>query len=256
MERRTGSSGSEWVRSLLSLTTIVLFLLPLSGCSSANQVNQPQASTDPKANALSMKPIASGAVTYVALGDSTGIGIGATEGGYVARLFKRVEIVRRGSSLSNLCFSGATSEDVVRNQLERGVALRPTLVTLGIGINDIGHGIGLDQFSANFEKVLAELTTRTSASILVLNIPDISTAPRIPPPLRDQLVRQIVVFNARIAELTRKHNVALFDIYSSTHESLRAHPEFFSGDGFHPSDAGYEQWAGEVWPVIENALKD
>lgn len=203
-----------------------------------------------------MKPIVSGPVTFVALGDSTGIGIGATEGGYVARLFKRVEVVRPGSSLSNLCFSGATSEDVVSSQLERGLALRPTLVTLGIGINDIGHGIGLDQFAANFEKVLAQLATKTSASILVLNIPDISTAPRIPPALREQLVRQIVVFNARIAELARKHDVALFDIYSSTHESLGAHPEFFSDDGFHPSDAGYEHWTGEVWPVIEKALNE
>src|SRR5687768_2353819 len=66
-------------------------------------------------------PIAPGAITYVALGDSTGSGVGATQGGYVARLFKRIVTHRPGSRLTNLCFSGATTSDVLREQLESGV---------------------------------------------------------------------------------------------------------------------------------------
>ncbi|MEP6921294.1 MAG: SGNH/GDSL hydrolase family protein [bacterium] len=203
-----------------------------------------------------MKHIASGPVKYVALGDSTGVGVGATGGGYVARLFKRIEPVRPGSSLTNLCFSGATSEDVVRNQLQRVLAAQPTFVTLGVGINDLTHGGTIEQFSANYEMILEQLTSKTGAAILLLNLPDVSTAPRIPPPLREQLSRQIISFNARIAELARKYSVAVLDIYSSTHESLGSHPEFFSGDGFHPSDAGYEHWTDEVWPVVEAALRE
>jgi lysophospholipase L1-like esterase len=80
----------------------------------------------------------------VALGDSTGAGVGARDGGYVARLFKRLEERRPESKLSNLCVSGATTSDLVRDQLDRGVALNPDLVTIGIGINDIGHGLTLE----------------------------------------------------------------------------------------------------------------
>src|SRR5688500_11336764 len=82
-----------------------------------------------------------GPVRYVALGDSTGAGVGARNGGYVARLFSRIEAVRSGSTLTNLCVSGATSADVLNRQLERGVAANPNLVTLGIGINEIGRGV-------------------------------------------------------------------------------------------------------------------
>ena len=76
-------------------------------------------------------PIAAGPVVYVALGDSTGTGVGATNGGYVARLFNHIQPIRPGSTLVNLCVSGATSADVLHNQVEAGVAKHPQLVTLG-----------------------------------------------------------------------------------------------------------------------------
>src|SRR6185436_4442012 len=117
-----------------------------------------------------------GPIVYVALGDSTGAGVGARNGGYVARLFQRLVQQRPGSKLSNLCVSGSTTEDVLRGQLEKGVAINPDLVTLGIGINDIGHGMTLDQFSRNYDRILSTLKEKTRAQIVVTNIPDISTA--------------------------------------------------------------------------------
>ena len=42
----------------------------------------------------------------------------------------------------------------------------------------------------------------------------------------------------------------MFDIYTITHQELPAHPEYISGDGFHPSDEGYELWAEHMWPAI------
>src|SRR5215216_1049420 len=108
----------------------------LVGCNQENMVQQ-----------TSDKPMTTGPIVYVALGDSTGAGVGAREGGYVARLFKRLVERRPGSRLTNLCVSGATTADLLRGQLERGVAINPDLVTVGIGINDIGHGLSLDQFS-------------------------------------------------------------------------------------------------------------
>ncbi len=45
-------------------------------------------------------------VVYAALGDSTGAGVGASDGrGYVARLFVRIEHERPRSRLINLCVS-------------------------------------------------------------------------------------------------------------------------------------------------------
>ena len=195
-----------------------------------------------------------GPIVYVALGDSTGAGVGARDGGYVARLFKRLEDRRAGSKLSNLCVSGSTSADLVRDQLERGVALNPDLVTIGIGINDIGHGLTLDQFAKNFDQILSTLKEKTHATIVVTNLPDISSAPRIPNSMRSQYQRQIDEFCKRLEEIANQHGVTIFDIYTITKQELPSHPEYFSADGFHPSDKGYELWATQMWPTLAEAV--
>ena len=195
-----------------------------------------------------------GPIIYVALGDSTGSGVGAREGGYVARLFKQIEERRVDSKLINLCVSGATTSDVLRGQLDRGVTADPDFVTLGIGINDIGHGLTLDQFSRNYEEILGTLKEKTRARIVVTNIPDISSAPRIPGPMRNEYQQQIIQFNRKLEEIAARHGATVFDIYTITTEELPSHPEYFSSDGFHPSDAGYELWAQRMWPTVAQVI--
>jgi acyl-CoA thioesterase-1 len=196
-----------------------------------------------------------GAIVYVALGDSTGAGVGARDGGgYVARLFKRIEERRPGSTLSNVCVSGATTEDLVRDQLEKGVAANPDLVTVGIGINDIGHGLTIEQFSKNYEQILTTLKEKTHAQIVVTNLPDVSSAPRIPSSMKSTYQRQIDQFCQRLEEIAKRHGVTVFDVYSITKDELPSHPEYFSNDGFHPSDAGYELWATHMWPTVAGVI--
>lgn len=201
-----------------------------------------------------MSTMKSGPIVHVALGDSTGAGVGARNGGYVARLFNRLLEHRPGSKLLNLCVSGATTEDVLRGQLQRGIDGSPDLVTLGIGINDIGHGFTIEQFARNYDEILRMLKEKTDATIVVTNIPDISSAPRIPAPMRREYQQQIVRFNERLEEIARRHEVTIFDIHSITRRELAAHPEYFSSDGFHPSDQGYELWASEMWPTIARVI--
>jgi len=156
--------------------------------------------------------------------------------------------------LQNLCVSGATTADVVRGQLEQGVALNPDLVTVGIGINDIGHGLTLEQFSENFEVILSTLKEKTHAQIVVTNLPDVSSAPRIPSVMRSEYQRQIDLFCQRLVEIANRHGVTVFDIYTVTKDELPAHPEYFSADGFHPSDEGYELWATQMWPTVARVI--
>lgn len=198
-------------------------------------------------------PIA-GPVNYVALGDSTGVGVGARNGGYVARLFKRLVAIRPESRLTNLCVNGATTDDVLRGQLDRGIAANPNLVTLGIGINDIGHGVSVDEFARNYEEIIGRLRKETPARIVVTNIPDISSAPRIPEFARLQYQQAIVTFNERLESIASRYEATVFDVHSTTRNQLPSHPEFFSDDGFHPSDGGYELWANEMWPVLARTI--
>jgi acyl-CoA thioesterase I len=194
-------------------------------------------------------------VVYVALGDSTGVGVGAREGGgYPARLFERIERVRPGSRLVNLCVSGATTTDLLREQVGRVRAAGPTLVTLSIGINDLSRQVGVEQFARNYEEIVTRLRGQTDAPVVVSNLPDISHAPAVPVFMREEAGRRIKLFNARIGEVAARHGLALVDTYSKSHAVIPTHPEFFSPDGFHPSDEGYEFWAFEMWPAVKAAV--
>lgn len=195
-------------------------------------------------------------VTYVAVGDSTGVGVGATEGGYPARLLKRIKQEGHAARLVNLCVSGATTEDLLRGQLKPALAARPTLLTIGIGINDVGHQVSAENFARNFEEIVKRLKAGTNASIVVSNLPDISFAPVVPASLREQTRGQINRFNERIAEIVKRYELTLVDAYTETHSVIPTHPEFFSDDGFHPSDAGYEYWAKTMWPAVKAAVDE
>lgn len=194
-------------------------------------------------------------VVYTALGDSTGVGTGAkTGGGYVARLFERIRIERPGARLTNLCVSGATTEDVLRDQVRAAVSSRPTLITLGIGINDLGHGLTAETFAHNFEEIIKRLKEETTASVVVTNIPDISFAPVFAPGERDSTRRRVQLFNEKIHAIAERYKLLIVDAYAETHKVIPTHPEFFSEDGFHPSDAGYEYWVNTMWPVVKKVL--
>jgi acyl-CoA thioesterase-1 len=238
---------------LKTLPVLFLSLWLLTACGAYNSSAPKRGGTTTTQNPSDNR-IQTGPIIYVALGDSTGAGIGARDGGYVARLFKRIVYARPDSRLTNLCFSGATTADVLRDQMNRAKSAAPNLVTVGIGINDIGHGIGLEQFEKNYEEIVSTLVTETNARIVVSNLPDISSAPRIPQLLRSEYHQQIVLFNQKLEEIASRHGATVFDVYSVTHKQLPSHPEYFSSDGFHPSDKGYELWAEAMWPTIAQII--
>lgn len=238
-------------RSDFLVAVMVALFVISAACSRRDSTgrDQPRADTSemPEPTVANFKP---GPIHYLALGDSTGVGVGARNGGYVARLFRRISARRPGSRLTNLCASGATTADVLGSQLDRSLDTNADLITLGIGINDIGHGLAVEEFGRNYEAILSRLKSNTRARVVVTNIPDISTAPQIPAFARRRYHQLIVEFNQRLEEIALRHQVALFDVYTITHQELPAHPEYFSGDGFHPSDEGYELWAEHMWPAI------
>ncbi|MFL5693495.1 MAG: SGNH/GDSL hydrolase family protein, partial [Ktedonobacteraceae bacterium] len=64
-----------------------------------------------------------------------------------------------------------------------------------------------------------------------------------------RMLQQIQHWNAGIATVARQYNVTLVDLYSHGSQ-LTAHPEYISGDGFHPSPSGYVQLANIFWQAI------
>jgi len=187
--------------------------------------------------------------TYLALGDSTGVGVGAREGGgYVERLHRRLLAVRPGASLVNLCQSGAASADVRDDQVPRARRVPASLITLGIGINDVTWQVQEEAFAINLEEIAVALAS-VRAPVILMNIPDLALAPvalRFDAFLYE---RRIEVFNEHVEATAARHHFTHVDLFAAT-KRLRSRAGLFSSDGFHPSAEGYEEWTAQLWPAM------
>lgn len=196
-------------------------------------------------------------VVYLALGDSACTGVGARNGGggYAARLFTYIKREDLNARMVAPCVSGARSENVVRDQIKNLSQVKPTLVTVGIGANDVINFVDIEQFTRNFEEIISRLKSETDSTLIVMNIPDVSLAPVVPPELRALARERVIAFNKRIETIASRENLTVIDLYNKSRE-FSERSEFFSSDGFHPSDAGYDFWAKELWVYVENAIKN
>ena len=196
----------------------------------------------------------SAAVLYVALGDSTVEGVGATSSdrNYVSRLHERLRAVYPSARVVNLGAGGATSADVLLRQLDRAIGLRPDLVTLSIGPNDITTRVSVATYEKNLETILGRLRYETTAVAVVNLIPDLAVTPRFSRSrLREAVGRQTIVFNEALERQGRAHGAELVNLYAASQREVPRQPELISADGYHPSDMGYALWAALVWTGVE-----
>lgn len=196
-------------------------------------------------------------VLYVALGDSSVEGVGASrpEMSYVSRLGDRLRAVYPQARVENFGTGGATSADVRAVQLGRAITARPDLVTLSVGPNDITGRVSLPQYDANVGAILESLASRTRAVVVVNLMPDLAVTPRFrSTPERELVGRLTAQFNDALRRQARAHGAEVVDLYEPSRAEIPARPELVAGDGYHPSDAGYARWAELVWPGIERRI--
>ena len=204
-------------------------------------------------------PTMSSLFRYVALGDSSGVGVGSNaDGGYPERLFRRLRASGINAGILNLCESGATSADLVARQLERGASKRPALVTLGIGSNDVWRMVPPELFGENIRRI-GDALEAARARVVVCNIIDLAHAPAARAAEAwvglggASVTARVREFNAHLDALGRRPRFEVVDLFSFSQRELPAHPEYFCPDGFHPSAAGYDRWAELCWQAVERA---
>ena len=196
-------------------------------------------------------------VLYVALGDSTVEGVGASrqELTYVVRLYERLRAIYPTAQLRNLGVGGSTSADVLAAQVPPAVELAPHLVTLSVGPNDITTRVSVREYEANVRAILTRLARETGAVIVVNLMPDLAVTPRFrDTPQRDLVGRLAAQFNEALARQARAHGAEVVDLFEPSRAEVPARPELVSRDGYHPSDYGYARWAELVWPGIERRI--
>lgn len=188
-------------------------------------------------------------LTYVALGASDSVGVGARvpeRESWVAVLYARLPA---GSRLVNLGVSGSLLRQALDQQLPVALDADPDLVTVWLAVNDLNARVPLDRYTADLDTLLRSLREGSDATILVGNVPDLSTLPSA----SRMNLQPIPRWNAQIEEVVARNGAQLVDLRDAWRE-VAENPEYVSSDGFHPSTAGYVRLADRFFDVAASEL--
>lgn len=199
--------------------------------------------------------VAAQPVVYAALGASDTVGVGADDpvrDGWAPRVYAALP---KGTQFLNLGISGATLRDVLHGEVPPAADAQPRLVTLWGGVNDLRAGVDVATFHQQLDAMLGQLTQsaankHSQITVVVLNIPDLRSLPAFTHVDHLALDAEVRRWNAAIAQSVQAHGAVLVDLYSRWPE-LSSHPEYISGDGFHPSSAGYARIAALVLDALQ-----
>lgn len=193
-----------------------------------------------------------GALSYVAVGASDAVGIGALPltQGYVYRIRAGLAGQGREVTLTNLGLPGATA-DVIRSVTEAYVLSRPApdVVTVWVGANDVVAGRSPEAFREDLHAILASFPETTL--VAVANLPDLSRLLRFEADHDPAVTRaRVLAFNRIIAAEAAKFDDEMVDLSRDGAErSLITRI-----DGYHPNDAGHARIAARFLEVLQPGL--
>lgn len=178
---------------------------------------------------------------YVAIGDSTTEGLDDPDGnggyrGWANRLAERIATQQGSVLYANLAIRGRTTRQILDEQLERAVAMRPDLSTVVSGTNDLIHGrfdpASVEKDVETMQRALIDV----GATVLSFTLPDL--APVMP--LARFLTARTMVLNDVLRRASERSGAILVD--------LAAHPvgsdrRLWSDDRLHANAHGHERIA-------------
>lgn len=226
IRRRAGAMLLLLTLLVITIWGVKLWQLRASGSEYAQWWDQPRVTED--------------GLVYVALGDSTAQGVGASrpDRGYVGLLAEQLrEATGLPVTVINLSRSGGQVRDVVDEQLPLLAGLHPDLVTVGVGGNDIR-----DYDADRFERDVTALVDGLPAGAVIADAPYFmhGTAQRHARQAASTVNRLAVQRGLLPAPLQER----LRD------RGWQAMVTDFAADWFHPNDRGHRVWASAFWDII------
>lgn len=181
---------------------------------------------------------------FAALGDSTTVGVGdpVPGGGWRgwARLLADAMATSYDVSFCNLAVSGATSTSVLAGQLEDGLAHRPTVASLIVGVNDTMRSTWDPTRMRTELMTCAEALRSGGAELLTARFHDHGAVWGLPGVLRRPLGARIEVVNRIYDEVHATYGGLRLDLAACPEIHQRA---FWSVDRLHPSELGHRALA-------------
>ncbi len=150
---------------------------------------------------------------YVAIGDSFTEGIGDPEpgvpGGHRGWADRVAEVLARGSddfAYANLAIRGRLIQQIIDEQVEPALALRPDLITISAGGNDvIRPGTDPDEISSRFEYAIQRLG-RDRATIVLFTGVDVGFSP-----VFRGIRGKVAIYNENLRSIAAAHDCIVAD---------------------------------------------
>lgn len=196
-------------------------------------------------NVSPLLPAREGRRVFVALGDSFTEGVGDRDErlpngvrGWADRVAEKLAKAEPGWEYANLAIRSKRLRHIISEQLEPALAMKPTLVTLYAGGNDI-LDIGTDMAALmdGYEDLVARLAG-SGATVVLFTGYDIKISAVL-----ELLKKRNTVYNQRVRLVAAKYNAVLVDYWCLNAFQDR---RMWDSDRLHMSKAGHKYLAGRV----------
>ncbi|WP_159845134.1 SGNH/GDSL hydrolase family protein [Nocardia sp. CY41] len=183
---------------------------------------------------------------YAVLGDSIAQGVGDPSPGYepvgwADRVATVLTAAHPGLAYLNTGRIGATSAQVLAEQLPAVLEFQPDLVHLSCGGNDLFlPGGDLTELRTNLDTLFATLT-RTGAQVVTFTLADVWEVERMAAmrPMRERMA----ALNDMVRELAAHYDALLLELWD---HPLRLRPDLMSADLIHFSMSGHAVLASDM----------
>jgi lysophospholipase L1-like esterase len=190
--------------------------------------------------------------TYVAMGDSFTAGVKDDEPRWADEVARALGPDTR---YENLAWVGATSKDVEQQQVDPALELRPDLITLICGANDVLLSTRPDptEYAERLSRMFDRLRREApQAEIMTATYPDISQFLDLRPRSRARVEQGMLLFNDACRTVAQRHDVSLLDGFDHPAATDR---DTYADDGFHPSEEGHRRAAMEFMRTLRGRFR-
>lgn len=182
---------------------------------------------------------------YVAIGDSFTEGIGDPEprsaGGHRGWADRVAEVLASRTvdfAYANLAIRGRLLQQIINEQIEPALALRPDLVSISAGGNDIIRpGTDPDEVADRLDSAVGRLRS-DGATVVLFNGPDIGMTPVL-----RRIRGKVAIYNENLRTVAKRHDAIVADMWA-----LREleDPRMWAPDRLHFSPIGHHTIARMV----------
>jgi len=186
---------------------------------------------------------------YVALGDSFTEGIGDPEPrspgglrGWADRVAEELSVGHEDFAYANLAVRGRLLQQILDEQIAPALALKPDLITLNAGGNDlIFRRSDPDQLAVRMDTGV-ELLASTGATVVLFAGPDWGNTPVL-----GRVRGKVAIFNQNLRIIAARHEALIVDLWT-----LRelTHPLMWDPDRLHFSPLGHHTIAMMVLDTL------